>query len=256
MSLVCVASNKTIEGHIMDEAGNGVEFASIYVDSIYVVSNKDGYFSLVIPSEIKQEIVVSHISYQTYRIPYDVYSKNNKLNLVLKEKISNLSDIAVISEKKQKSIIGRGVRAPGDVAFRNVRNTQYEIGPWFSVNKDWHVGNIKLRVQKSSFAYCTIRLIVYEIIDMQFVPILHRPLYLQMSKTFEAKEFSILIEEPLRLERNHKYYVGVAVMSSSGNGEIHFPAYFKKGCARNLCKDKVKNLPVTLGVSLYGMPVK
>ena len=54
----------------------------------------------------------------------------------------------------------------------------------------------------------------------------------------------------------NKYYIGVAVMASSGNGEIHFPAYFKKGCVRNLCTDRKKNLPVTLGVSLYGISAK
>ena len=35
-----------------------------------------------------------------------------------------------------------------------------------------------------------------------------------------------------------------------------FPAYFKKGCVRNLCTDRKKNLPVTLGVSLYGISAK
>ena len=45
-------------------------------------------------------------------------------------------------------------------------------------------------------------------------------------------------------------------LTSSGNGEIHFPAYFKKGCVRNLCTDRKKNLPVTLGVSLYSISAK
>ena len=126
VSLTCIAANKIIKGHVVDEAGHNVEFASIYVDSIYAVSDKDGNFSLVIPEGIKQEIVISHISYQTYRIPYVVYSKNNRLNLTLKEMVSNLSDITVVSGKKQKSIVDRGVRAPGDVAFRNVQNTQYQ----------------------------------------------------------------------------------------------------------------------------------
>lgn len=256
MSLMCVAANKTIKGHLVDEAGNNVEFASIYVDSIYAVSDKNGNFSLTIPSDVKQELVISHISYQIYKIPYDVYCKNNKLSLTLKEKVSNLSDITVVSGKKQKSIIDKGVRAPGDVAFHNVRNTQYEIGPLFSVNKDWRVENVKLRVQKCTFIYCTIRLIVYEMMGTQFVPILHRPIYMQVSKISDKKDFSALVEEPLRLKRNHKYYVGVAVMASSGNGEIHFPAYFKKGCVRNLCTDRKKNFPVTLGISLYGIPVK
>ena len=156
-------------------------------------------------------------------------------------------------KKMQKTIVGRGVRAPGDGAFHNVQNTQYETGPLFSVNNDWLVKNVKLRVQKCSFAYCTIRLIVYEIIGTQFVPIQHRPIYIQVSKISNKKDFSALVEEPLKLKHHHKYYIGVAVMASSGNGEIHFPAYFKKGCVRNLCTDRKKNFPVTLGLSVYGM---
>lgn len=252
-SLACVAANKTIKGHIVDEAGKGVEFASIYVDSIYAVSDKDGNFSLVVPNDTKQEMVISHISYQPCKIPYGVYGKNDKINITLLENVCDLSDVTIASGKKLKSIVGKGVRAPGDVSFRNIQNTQYEVGPEFSVSKDWHVENVKLRVQKCTFAYCTVRVVIYEIKGTQFVPIQHRPIYLQLSKTSEKKDFSVLVEEPLKLESNHKYYIGVAVMASSGTGEIHFPAYFKKGCARNLCTDKKKNLPVTLGVSLDGI---
>ena len=49
---------------------------------------------------------------------------------------------------------------------------------------------------------------------------------------------------------------GVGQGIAAGHGEIHFPAYFKKGCVRNLCTDRKKNLPVTLGVSLYGISAK
>ena len=93
MALACVAANRTIKGHVVDESGRNAEFASIHVDSIYAVSDKGGNFSLVVPDGMKQEIVISHISYQMYRIPFGVYSKNNELNITLKEKISNLCDI-------------------------------------------------------------------------------------------------------------------------------------------------------------------
>ena len=39
-SLACIAANKTIKGHVVDEFGKNVEFASVYVDSIYAVSDK------------------------------------------------------------------------------------------------------------------------------------------------------------------------------------------------------------------------
>ena len=40
VSLACIAANKTIKGHVVDEFGKNVEFASVYVDSIYAVSDK------------------------------------------------------------------------------------------------------------------------------------------------------------------------------------------------------------------------
>ncbi len=73
----------SIKGHIVDEFGKNVEFASVYVDSIYAVSDKEGNFSLVVPNGMKQELVISHISYQTNKIPYDVYSKKTSLQLTL-----------------------------------------------------------------------------------------------------------------------------------------------------------------------------
>lgn len=48
-SLACIAANKSIKGHIVDEFGKNVEFASVYVDSIYAVSDKEGKFSLGCP---------------------------------------------------------------------------------------------------------------------------------------------------------------------------------------------------------------
>lgn len=256
ISLACVAANQTIKGHIVDESGQNVEFASIYVDSICLMSDKYGNFSLEIPDGMKKEMVISHVSYYTYRIPFVEYSNKKELNLTLKEKVSNLSDVTIVSEKKQKCIVGGGVRAPGDVAFHNIQNTQYETGPLFSVNKDWRVRNAILSVQKCTYAYCTIRLVIYEILGMQFVPLLHRPIYVQVLKNSDKKNYSVFIEEPLKLQPNHKYYLGVAVVASSGNGEIHFPAYFRKGCVRNLFKDRKKSFPVTLGISLYGIPLR
>lgn len=113
MALACVAANRTIKGHVEDESGRNVEFASIHVDSVYAVSAKGGNFSLVVPDGMKQEIVISHISYQKYRIPFGVYSKNNELNITLKGKISNLCDITIVSGKMQKCIVDRGGASTG-----------------------------------------------------------------------------------------------------------------------------------------------
>lgn len=110
--------------------------------------------------------------------------------------------------------------------------------------------NVKLRVQKCSFAYCTIRLIVYEIIGTQFVPIQHRPIYIQVSKISNKKDFSALVEEPLKLKHNHKYYIGVAVMASSGNGGFSLQIIF---CGKNTAISLV-NCGVFTAIFVYLQP--
>ena len=105
-ALIGVAGNKTIKGHVVDDKGNNVEFVSIHVDSIYAVSDRNGYFSITIPEGVTQELRVSHISYQPLIVPHSVWGKKNDLRLALKEKVNDLSDVAVVSAKKQKSIFG------------------------------------------------------------------------------------------------------------------------------------------------------
>lgn len=256
MSLTAFAHDITIKGHVADANGSGIEYVSIHVDSLYTVSDRDGNFSLTIPDDVKADLVVNHISYEPYALKNSLWHRSTNLAITLKEKVNDLADVAIVSGKKQKSIVDKGMRAPGDVTFHNIKNTTYEIGPLFTPKKNFFVGSAQLRVTKNSFTSCTIRLIIYEIKGNRFVPVHHSPLYLHLSQVSDKRDFTFMPEEPIKLLRSHKYYVGVAVMASNGVGEIHFPAYLRKGCVRNLCTDKKKNLPATLGVSLLGVQAK
>lgn len=256
MGLTAFAHDITIKGHVTDANGSGIEYVSIHVDSLYTVSDKDGNFSLVIPNDMKANLVVNHISYEPYALKSSLYRKSSNLAITLKEKVNDLADVAIVSGKKQKSIVDKGMRAPGDITFHNIKNTTYEIGPLFTPSKNFFVGSAQVRVQKSTFTSCTVRLIIYEVKGNLFVPVQHSPLYLHLTQVSDKRDFTFMPEEPIKLLRSHKYYVGIAVMSSNGVGEIHFPAYLRKGCVRNLCTDKKKKLPATLGVSLLGVQAK
>lgn len=256
ITISAYAHDIKIVGHVSDENGCNVEYASIHVDSLYAVSDKFGNFSLVVPDDMKSDLVVNHISYEPKKFKSTTYKTRNVLQVTLKEKNIGLADVSVVSGKKMKRIVDKGVRAPGDVTFRNINNTTYEVGPIFSPNKDFFVSCAKLRVLQSSFSSCVIRLIIYEVKGNVFLPVQHRPLYIHLSKVVDKKDFTFMPEEPIKLLHSHKYYIGIAVMSSSGLGEIHFPAYFRKGSVRNLCSDKKKTLPASIGVSLFGVQIK
>ena len=256
MTLTALARDITMKGRIVDANGRGIEYVSIHVDSLYTVSDRDGNFSLTIPDDMKADLVVNHISYEPYALKSSLWHRSTNWAITLEEKVNDLADVAIVSGKKQKSIVDKGMRAPGDVTFHNIKNTTYEIGPLFTPSKNFFVGSAQLRVQKSTFTSCTVRLIIYEVRGNQFVPVQHSPLYLHLTQVSGKRDFTFMPEEPIKLLRSHQYYVGIAVMSSNGVGEIHFPAYLRKGCVRNLCTDKKKNLPATLGVSLLGVQAK
>jgi hypothetical protein len=59
----------------------------------------------------------------------------------------------------------------------------------------------------------------------------------------------------VKLQKRHKYYVGLAVVSTNGIGEIHFPAYIHKGYVRNLGTNKTRKFPATMGISLRGVEI-
>ena len=70
-------------------------------------------------------------------------------------------------------------------------------------------------------------------------------------------EFRLTIMASLSQDESRKTSVRVkAGQQTSMDNGVFYGSYFKKGCVRNLCTDRKKNLPVTLGVSLYGISAK
>lgn len=57
----------TVKGHIINERGDSVEYVSIGIeeDSVGVISDAQGQFTLTIPAGRKDELTFTHVSYQT-----------------------------------------------------------------------------------------------------------------------------------------------------------------------------------------------
>ena len=245
-----------IEGHVVNELGEDVEYASVRVDSFYVVSDQKGHFLMNLPKGEKAEMVISHLSYKPFVVAYGSY-KDGNVKAVMKENVSNLAEVSVSGKKlKEKKISHKGIKTPGDVTFHNVKNTTYEVGPIVANKKDFLVKSFNFQIKKCSFSYCVVRVIVYEIKDKDLVPIQSKPIYLKFTDKQQKEEYSVKPTENLMLKKGHDYYVGVAVVSSNGDGEIHFPAFLRKGYVRNLVSGKIKKLPATLGISMTGVEVQ
>ena len=66
----------TVKGHVVNERGESVEYVSIGIeeDSVGVISDAQGHFTLTIPAGRKEELTFTHVSYQSVTIPYTTVS--------------------------------------------------------------------------------------------------------------------------------------------------------------------------------------
>ena len=254
-SVLCMAQNR-IEGVVKNGLGERVEYASVRVDSFYTVSDLKGYFVLDLPKGERKELVITHLSYKPVALPWNSY-KNGHVEVTMTENVSNLAEVSVAGKKvKEKKISHKGIKTPGDVVFKNVTNTTYEVGPIVSNKKDYLVKSLDFKVKKCSFAECVVRIIIYEIKGNHLTPIQRKPIYLKFSCGQQKEDYAVKPSETIMLSKGHDYYVGVAVVSSTGKGEIHFPAFLRKGYVRNLVSGKMKKLPATMGISMSGVEIQ
>ena len=241
-----------VTGKVLSQEGTPVEYVSIKVDSLFFFSDLNGNFDLTIPYSHTSDMVFSHISYHGIKVPYSLY-KEGKLTVHLTERVQELSDITVSGLKGPvKKIASKGMKMPGDVSFRNIKNTVFETGPILSEKHDCQVRDVGFKMEKCTYTTCTIRIIIYDVTDGKFVPVLHEPLYIKFNDKDKDMDYVAKLREDVRLLKKHKYYVGLAVVSTNGTGEIHFPAYIHKGYVRNLGTSKTRKFPATIGISLMG----
>ena len=76
MQLMITASAQTIvRGNVVNERGEAVEYVSIGFDedSVGVISDAKGYFTLTIPARRNKDSSFTHVSYQDAIVPYATY---------------------------------------------------------------------------------------------------------------------------------------------------------------------------------------
>jgi hypothetical protein len=250
---ITVSAQVTVKGKITDQNGRGIEYVSITVDSLLAISDAEGNYEISVPNGHVSNMIFHHIAYRPYQLPYDVYKLGTQ-NVQLEENAYELSNVIVSNKAlKEKSISHKGLKTPGDVSFKNIRNSIYEIGPVIDNNKDYMIKDLNFKVEECTYTSCTVRIIIYEINDKKFVPVQHRPIYIKFSDKSQFKEHTIGVNEEIILKKNHTYYIGVAVVSTNGKGIINFPAYLRSGYVRNLSSGKIKKFPATLGISMRGL---
>ena len=141
----------TVKGQVINERGESIEYVSIGFDedSVGVISDAKGNSELTIPAGRKKELSFSHVSFLTTEIPYQEYASGKELTVVLKDKVVELAEVVIGKKNKPKTIVGKGIPAPGLVGTSGHGS---DLGPEggvpFSCSKEYVISDILVKISR------------------------------------------------------------------------------------------------------------
>ena len=235
----------TVKGHVVNERGEGVGYVSIGIeeDSVGVISDAMGQFTLMIPAERKDELTFTHVSYQTATIPYTTYADGHELTVTLKDKVIELAEVVVGKKNKPHTLSGKSWIRMSTAGFRGNCKGDIEWGPIFKNRKDYLLTDIMVSIDKCEYEECLLSFNCYEVKDKKLYSVLNKPIYKRVTPADNGKELYVSPAESVVLKGKKKYCVTVSVVDMKGNGSLSFPANFKSSYARHKVKGKMKKIP-------------
>lgn len=252
-----ISAQTIVKGNVVNEHGEKVEYVNIGIeeDSVGVISDANGQFSLTIPSGRKDDLTFTHVSYQTTTIPYQTYAMNKPLTVTLLDKVVALTEVVVGKKSAPRTLSGKSWVTLGVVAFQGKYQGDAEWGPIFQNRKDYLLTDILLTINSCTYEECMLSFNVYELQGKQFVNIMNKPIYKKITPADDGKQFSVSPEESILLKGKKKYCVCVGVVDTKGEGGIFFPANYKSSYARNAVKGKMRKLPICPPIVVKGCEI-
>lgn len=250
-----------VKGHVVNERGESVEYVSIGFeeddDSVGVISDAKGKFELTIPRGRKNDLSFTHVSYLPAELHYQEYASGKELTVVLKDKVVELAEVVIGKKNKPKTIVGKGIPAPGLVGTSgHGSDLGPEGGVAFSCSKTYVISDILVKISGCTFKECKVSINVYEKNGKQFRNILQKPIYETLTNEKSNYLLDIRPEENIILKPKKYYYVSICVVDGFGEqGFLYMKAFMKNGLYRNAMKGKTKKLPVCPAIMVKGYEV-
>ena len=279
---IMVQAQTTVKGQVVNERGESIEYVSIGIeeDSVGVISDARGHFTLTIPAGRRDELVFTHVSYQTATIPYTTYADGRELTVTLKDKVIELAEVVVGKKNKSHTLSGKSWIRTSTAGFEGDCKGEIEWGPVFKNRKDYLLTDIVVAIDKCEYEECLLSFNCYEVQDKQFINVLNKPIYQRVTPADNGKQLSVSPAESVVLKGKKKYCVTISVVDikgrsseshpssledgrvatelgkSKGKGRLVFPANFKSSYARHKVKGKMKKFPVCPMIIVKGYEVE
>ena len=253
-----VSAQTIVKGCIVNERSETIEYVSIGFeeDSVGTISDANGNFELEIPTNRKNDLVFTHVSFQKAVVPYETYANGQQLTVTMKDKVVELAEVVVGKKNKPQKIAGKAISGPM-ASFRGKGKADaLEWGPVFRSKKDYVISDILLTIKGSSYQWCVLSFNIYEIQDSKFVNILNKPIYHRIEKSNCKQRLDIQPQETIMLKGKKRYYISVAVIDSDSYGILDMQSQFKTSYARNITKGKKRKLPIGPAIQVKGYEIE
>ena len=253
-----VSAQTIVKGHVVNERGETVEYVSIGFeeDSVGTISDANGYFTIEIPANRKNDLVFTHVSFQKAIVPYETYANGQQLTVTMKDKMVELAEVVVGKKNKPQKIAGKAISGPV-ASFRGKGKVDgTEWGPVFKSKKDYVISDILLTIKGISYQWCVLSFNIYEIQGNKFVNILNKPIYHRIEKRNGKQRLDIQPEETIVLRGKRKYYISVMVVDSDRYGILDMQSHFKTSYVRNITKGKKRKLPIGPAIMVQGYEIE
>lgn len=250
---VVSAQDKVVAGRVVNEGGDGIEYVSIGIpkDTVFTVSDAQGYFRILIPAGKTEDVVFKHVSYETFSVsPEYCYSVAGDMIVTLVDHV--LPEVVVFPDAgKTVIVLGKGVRWAG---------CSFGLGNGLGGIKDKEWGSIErlrkpTRIDRAEIVAklfdaqkAVLSFVVYQVDENgSFIPMQHIPVY-QTILDSEGRR-NLVFEEPetLILEPG-KYFFAIKFVEFIGNGSLDCLGYFKSGYDRSTNR----TVPLSLGLKVIG----
>ena len=253
-----VSAQTIVKGHVVNERSETIEYVSIGFeeDSVGTISDANGNFELEIPTNRKNDLVFTHVSFQKAVVPYETYANGQQLTVTMKDKVFELAEVLVGKKNKPQKIAGKAISGPM-ASFRGKGKADaLEWGPVFKSKKDYVISDILLTIKGTSYQWCVLSFNIYEIQGSKYVNILNKPIYYRLEKSNGKQRLDIQPEETIVLKGKKKYYISVAVIDSDRYGILDIQSQLKTSYARNITKGKKRKLPIGPAIQVKGYEIE
>ena len=232
-----------VTGHVINERGENVEYVSIGIeeDSVGVISDSQGHFTLTIPAGRNDELTFTHVSYQTAIIPYATYTDGNELTVTLRDKVIELAEVVVGKKSKPHTLSGKSWIRTSTAGFEGDCKGDLEWGPIFKNRKDYLLTDIMVSIDKCEYEECLLSFNCYEVRDKQFINVLNMPIYQRVTPADNGKQLCVSPAESVILKGKKKYCVTISVVDIKGKGRLSPRQFQEQLCSAQSKREDAEN---------------